>query len=176
MLGALAATAGVRRALDAIPDRWTGSILAALVLVLGAAWALIDGVQWPWLFTHSLAAATLIGLCARGSRTMVAHFLSWEPLRWLGSVSYGLYLWHWPVIVLLDATASGGRTAAAYAISILLAALSKRLVEDPVRFRAAWARGRSGAIAFAGLMIALALLWIVLPAPAPPTIDLTGLG
>jgi peptidoglycan/LPS O-acetylase OafA/YrhL len=68
------------------------------------------------------------------------------------------------------------RTAAAYALSIGLAALSKYLVEDPIRFRATWARGRSGSLAFVALMVGLAMLWSALPAPAPTTIDITKLG
>jgi putative flippase GtrA len=77
--------------------------------------------------------------------------------------------------VLLSPQRGWIETAAAWALSIGLAALSKYLVEDPVRFRAKWATGRTGLIAFVALMIGLALLWLVLPAPAPVTVDITGL-
>jgi len=181
LLGALVATSGVRRALDAIPDRWAGALAAALAVAIGTSWVLIDGVASPWLFrgglfAHSLASAVLIGLCARDLRSPLTSTLARQPLRWLGSISYSLYLWHWPVIVLLGAAdADWARVLTAYAISIVLAAASKYLVEDPVRFRAAWARGRTGAAVLVAVMIALALLWVVLPAPAAPTIDLTDL-
>jgi peptidoglycan/LPS O-acetylase OafA/YrhL len=180
LLGALAATEGVRRALLAIPARWVGTIVAVLLVAIGTAWVSIDGVSAPWLFTgglfaHSLASAALIGLCARDSGSAVVGALAWRPLEWLGSISYSLYLWHWPVIVLLGGPAGGVRAAVVFAVSAGLAAMSKYAVEDPVRFRAGWARGRRGALVFGVLMIALALLWIVLPAPAPPAVDLTGL-
>jgi peptidoglycan/LPS O-acetylase OafA/YrhL len=68
------------------------------------------------------------------------------------------------------------RTALAVSLSIGLAAFSKHLVEDPIRFRAAWARGRSGLLAFTAVMAALAVLWWALPQPPPPTIDISELG
>ncbi len=76
--------------------------------------------------------------------------LGWRPLRWLGVRSYGIYLWHYPVIVLTspangteDLLRAAGQTAA----SIVLAALSWRFVEEPVRHGALgrmWARLRTG--------------------------------
>jgi hypothetical protein len=66
-------------------------------------------------------------------------------------------------------------TAVVGAASVVLATLSTYLVENPVRFRAGWARGWRGAVAFAALMIVLAVLWVVLPAPAAPVVDVSGL-
>jgi peptidoglycan/LPS O-acetylase OafA/YrhL len=181
LLGAAVATRPVRAVLARAVGRWAGAVsaLSALSVVgLGAMWVLADGVSSSWLFTgglfvHSLAAAVLIGLCVQAPESVVAQVLAWRPLRWLGLISYSLYLWHWPVFVLLSPQQGWLRTVAALAVSIGLAALSKYLVEDPVRFRATWARGRRGLLAFAVLMAALAVLWLVLPAPAPPTVDVT---
>ena len=144
--------------------------LAALAAAgIAVIWFLADGVSSHWLFTggllaHSVAAALLIGTAPR-------TVLAWRPLRWLGLISYSLYLWHWPVIVVLPH--AGWLTVCA--VSIALAALSKYLVEDPIRFRAGWARGRAGLVAFTAVMVALAILWLALPAPAPPVIDVGGL-
>jgi peptidoglycan/LPS O-acetylase OafA/YrhL len=97
----------------------------------------------------------------------------------LGLVSYGVYLWHWPVLVLLPAAWTGldgwARTAAVCAAAIALAAASKYLVEDPIRFRAGWARGRAGLLAFTLLMIGLAVLWWTAPEPPPVGIDVSRL-
>jgi peptidoglycan/LPS O-acetylase OafA/YrhL len=159
--------------------------MGSLVAGIGTVWLLADGVDSPWLFSgglfaHSLASAVLIGLCARAPEALVSRVLGWGPLRWLGLVSYSLYLWHWPVIVLLSPERTGLEgwplTALVCAVSIGLAALSKYLVEDPIRFRAEWARGRGGRVAFGALLIGLAVLWTALPAPAPATIDVTRLG
>jgi peptidoglycan/LPS O-acetylase OafA/YrhL len=106
---------------------------------------------------------------------VVAKVLAWQPLRWLGLISYSLYLWHWPIFVLLSAQRGWLPTVAACALSITVAALSKYLVEDPIRFHARWATGSRGLLAFAALMIGLAVLWFAVPTPAPATIDITQL-
>jgi peptidoglycan/LPS O-acetylase OafA/YrhL len=143
-----------------------------------------DGTGSPWLFrgglfAHSAAAALLIALCVQIPQAPVARALAWGPLRRLGLISYSLYLWHWPVIVLLSPQRSGLApwpwTAAVCALSIALAAASTALVENPIRYRAAWGRGGRGMLAFASVMAALALLWFVVPGPVAPRIDTTGL-
>lgn len=181
LLGALVATRPVRALLARAAGRWAGAVLVLLAVGICTAWVLVDGVNSLWLFTgglftHSLAAAVLIGLCVQVPRgTLVAKVLAWQPLRGLGLISYSLYLWHWPVFVLLSPQHGWIQTAAAWTVSIGLAVLSKYLIEDPIRFRAKWARGRSGLLAFVALMIGLAALWLTLPAPAPATIDITEL-
>ena len=68
--------------------------------------------------------------------------LALRPVQWLGDVSYSVYLWHWPLIVLVPAATGHALTwperGAILAATLLLAWLTKILVED--RFRAArWA-------------------------------------
>ncbi|MGW9553205.1 acyltransferase family protein [Nocardiopsis sp. NPDC055551] len=184
LLGALVATPPVRDALARGVDRWAGAALVVAALGLGVSWVLVDGTTSPWLFTgglfaHSMVAAMLIAVIAHAPRTTVARILAWGPLRWTGLISYSLYLWHWPVIVLLSPEVTGLHgwtwTLVVSAVSIGAAVLSKYLVEDPVRFHAKWARGRGGLVAFAAVMVALALLWVLLPAPPPATVDVTKL-
>nr|WP_042194025.1 acyltransferase [Kibdelosporangium sp. MJ126-NF4]CEL21029.1 acyltransferase family protein [Kibdelosporangium sp. MJ126-NF4]CTQ95457.1 acyltransferase family protein [Kibdelosporangium sp. MJ126-NF4] len=183
LLGAMVATRPVRAVLSRVAGRWAGVMVALLAFGLGTAWVLVDGAGSVWLFTgglfaHSLASALLIGLCAQAPQApqaLVVKALAWQPIRWLGLISYSLYLWHWPVFVLLSPQRGWFQTVVALAVSIGVAALSKYLVEDPIRFRATWARGRSGLVALAALMIGLAVLWVALPAPAPATIDVTKL-
>ena len=59
-----------------------------------------------------------------------------EPLRWVGERSYAIYLWHYPVIVLttpLNAPPSAFRAILQIAATLVIAALSWRYIEQPVR-------------------------------------------
>ena len=81
--------------------------------------------------------------------TLVGAALGWKPLRWIGVRSYGIYLWHYPVIILTSPANSAEdlpRAALQVAASIGIAALSWRFVEEPIRHGAlerAWKRMRS---------------------------------
>ncbi len=96
-----------------------------------------------------LSVATA-GVLAAGAcpATLVARGLGWRPLRWIGVRSYGIYLWHYPVIVLTSPANSAEdlpRAAAQVAASVALAALSWHFVEEPVRRGALgrlWQRAR----------------------------------
>jgi peptidoglycan/LPS O-acetylase OafA/YrhL len=184
LLGAMVATQPVRHVLARMTGGQASAVLVALAAGLGVMWVFVDGVDSPWLFegglfAHSLAAALLVGLCVQAPHAVVAKLLAGKPLRGLGLISYSLYLWHWPVLALLSphgtANPGWGKTAVVFASSIGLATLSKHLIEDPIRFRARWARGRRGLLAFTALTLALAGVWLLVPAPAPVTIDITGL-
>ncbi|MCC3292504.1 acyltransferase family protein [Arthrobacter sp. zg-Y1110] len=87
---------------------------------------------WPLI-----AAALIISAGTSGSRFGVDRFLSWKPMVRLGGISYALYLWHWPVLVIYMAWR--GREAvgvpggsAIIALSLLLAWLTTRLIERPL--------------------------------------------
>jgi peptidoglycan/LPS O-acetylase OafA/YrhL len=70
--------------------------------------------------------------------TIIGKVLGIKPLRWLGVRSYGIYLWHYPVIVLTTPLGSGfapWRALWQVSASIILAALSWHFIEDPIRHR-----------------------------------------
>jgi hypothetical protein len=86
--------------------------------------------------------------------------------RYLGQVSYGTYLWHWPVILVLHKvmdTAPVVTAAFAAALATGLAALSAQLVETPVR-RAPALEHRRWPVIAAGLSLSLVAALVVLPA------------
>lgn len=85
-----------------------------------------------------LASAVLTAAVVHPS-TWIGRAFGVGPLRWIGRRSYAIYLWHWPVIVLARETlgphtTSGWRAHASLtAVSIALAALSWRFVEQPAQ-------------------------------------------
>ena len=79
----------------------------------------------------------LVATLELGGPSVVAATLSWRPVRYLGQISYGTYLWHWPVLVLARAVVDMSPLAAACLSGLIgtaLAALSSELVEIPVRY------------------------------------------
>ena len=92
-------------------------------------------------------AGTVAAVAYPGS--LVGVILGWKPLRWIGVRSYGIYLWHYPVIILTSPANSAEdlpRAALQVAASIGIAALSWHFVEEPIRRGAlgrAWKRMRS---------------------------------
>ncbi|MER7025564.1 MULTISPECIES: acyltransferase family protein [Streptomyces] len=174
LLGALAATAPVRALVRRVPRRVADPVCLVLAGGLAAAWVVTQGEKEPLLFrgglfVHSLAAAALIVLLARVPGTRAARIAGGALPRRLGEISYGLYLWHWPVYLLLLPRLDGlGRpvaVAVAIGVSAGAAVVTRRLVEDPVRFGAGWARGRRGPLVVAALALAGAALWAALPVP-----------
>jgi hypothetical protein len=103
-----------------------------------------------------LAAVLLI---AWGADGFSARLLALAPLRWLGNISYSLYLWHWPLFayctLLLGRNLPMTVKLAILAVSLAAAIFSWRFVEQP--FRARRARGSSGRIVLAGLAASLAV-------------------
>jgi len=122
---------GARNVLDG-----AGALGLAVILALIAT----TGSYAPFLYRGgfvilAVATAVVVGVVVHpASRLGVA--LGWGPLRWVGVRSYGIYLWQWPIIVFTN-PAGGGvnllRGAAQVAATLLVASLSWRWVEEPIR-------------------------------------------
>jgi len=127
---------------------------AGLAVIAVMIWRV--GQYSPFLYRGGMVllslatAAVVAGAAVPG--TWIGRILAWPPLRWLGVRSYGIYLWHYPVIVLTSprgAVEDLPRAAAQTAATIAIAALSWRFVEEPVRHGALgrlWKRARSGGL------------------------------
>jgi peptidoglycan/LPS O-acetylase OafA/YrhL len=128
---------------------------AAGVLAIAALFAL--ATQTAATFPGALLAASLLSgvavVAGVWPRSSFGPGLDRRPLRWVGARSYGIYLWHWPILILLLAASgvAAGEAppwigAVALVLTIAVSELSFRLVETPVRrhgFRAsAGALGR----------------------------------
>ena len=147
--------------------RW-GWIAPTLLDLLGL--AALGGLVWfclrlgefqPFLYQGGFAlvalttAVAIMAVVHPRTRLGAGLLLGWGPLRWIGERSYGIYLWHWPIFAItrpgLDVPLDGPPLLALrLATTILLAHLSYRYVEEPIRRGAlgrAWkalreARGR----------------------------------
>ena len=90
-----------------------------------------------WL--AELAVLVLILCAISGARSFVARALSIRPLTFLGTISYGVYLWHWPVNVLLTAERVHVRGfwlhVIQFAVTFAVSLASYRWVEQPIRKR-----------------------------------------
>jgi peptidoglycan/LPS O-acetylase OafA/YrhL len=121
--------------------QWLREGVAALgvALIAYGIFGLTQHMPFPGLnaLPPTLGAALLIWSGA-GAPTAVGRALSWSPMIFIGWISYSLYLWHWPVIVLYkrltsDAAPSPLAALGLALLSIVLAALSWRFVERPFR-------------------------------------------
>lgn len=142
--------------------RWLAESAAsfALLALLYGFWHYSNLTPFPGVaaLLPSLAAVTLL---AAGPNTLVGRFLSLAPVRFCGLISYSLYLWHWPVIVLgelgLLLVPTPLVMAGEIALSLLLATLSWYFIERPFREKGPlWSRRGilAAALAMLGLTIA----------------------
>lgn len=127
-----------------------GLLVLSAVMPGDADWTYRGGLLAVAVLTAVLIAAFLV------PASPLARAVDVAPLRWVGERSYGIYLWHWPVVVLLAAalpTWTGDPVLAwvlggiAAVITVVAAALSFRFVETPIRrdgFRASWRLWASG--------------------------------
>jgi peptidoglycan/LPS O-acetylase OafA/YrhL len=122
-----------------------------------------------WGFAATAVLSGIVVLSVTGPSSRIGRVLGMRPLRWLGTRSYAVYLWHWPIYVLtrprLDVGIDGVELLALrLAITGVLAELSWRFVEQPVRdgsFVRAWFDLRVGirrriALAGASAVVVLA--------------------
>ncbi len=85
----------------------------------------------------TLGAALVIAAATDGLPWSPGALLNWHPSQVMGDLSYSVYLWHWPIVVLAPSALGRGLDnldkVVAVAAVLLLALLTKRYVEDPVR-------------------------------------------
>ena len=139
LLGTMLALPGCpmpQRAWSRLATAFTG-----LLLIAGSLWFLHAWTPFPGLaaLPPCLGAALIIN-GGRTGPTLVGRALGLPPVRFVGLISYSLYLWHWPVMVFnsLGLTWINGLTrheaqALEFGISLVLAVLSWRFVETPFR-------------------------------------------
>ena len=159
-LGALVALGVVRVA--ALPRAvlvaasWTG--LAAIV---AACFAYGGSTAYPGaaaLLPVGGAALVIAGGCAAGTGRGAVALLGLRPLRAVGRISYSLYLWHWPLLVLVPQALRHELTViqrlVVVGFAVLLAFLTHRLVEQPFLRRSTLVARPRRALALGAALVA----------------------
>ena len=89
------------------------------------------------LIIVAIAAVLVVAPVALEQEGPVARALAWGPLVWLGAISYGVYLWHWPIFLALNGERTGLSGWPLFALrcaaTVALAAASWWLLEQPIR-------------------------------------------
>jgi peptidoglycan/LPS O-acetylase OafA/YrhL len=111
---------------------------AVALPVLGAAFVIAGGVAKP-----NYGAELVLGL---------------RPCQWVGLISYSLYLWHWPVLTIAAEHSASGTLSVHDAlgwelVSVVLAVLTYRLVENPIRHNRSLISRRWASLALGGCLI-----------------------
>jgi peptidoglycan/LPS O-acetylase OafA/YrhL len=79
-----------------------------------------------------LPIVSTVAMLSAGESSSLGRFLSARVLQWVGGLSYSWYLWHWPVLVFANANTLLSRLGWV-AVSLGLAVVSLKLVENPIR-------------------------------------------
>lgn len=125
----------VPRRLSASVNMVLGSVSFAVLLVMTIA---INGSSNFWYRGGQFIGTILTVLViytVSGRKTWLIRFLSNPVLKWMGDRSYSIYLWHYPIILLISKgiKASWWITLIEIVLSVVLAELSYRFIETPIR-------------------------------------------
>ena len=111
------------------------------VVGLTVAWIWLPG-ESPFLYRGGFwlceaGVIVVIACCAHGDRSVISKCFGIGPLVALGTLSYGLYLWHWPIFVILNSERTGLSGwvlfALRFSLTFLIAAASFYFIEQPIR-------------------------------------------
>ncbi|UUT35896.1 acyltransferase family protein [Microbacterium elymi] len=153
LLLGVALAVGLQRVLTAPPAwmlrtgaRATGAAVGTVALAGLFAIALLpeqpDTITFPGTLAAASVLTAIVIVAGTAAGSALGPALDAGPLRWIGDRSYSIYLWHWPLLVLIAAMT--GRTAGSdplpawigglvLVLTVLCAAASHRFVEQPVR-------------------------------------------
>jgi len=152
----------------AVPAVWSWVAVAAAVILGWLSLTLSPEETLTYRGGLAMAAvSSLLLVVACTGPGPITNSLSVAPLQWLGTRSYAIYLWSWPTQVALQdrwpQLPLGVVAVITVAVSLVLAEVSMRLVEHPLRYRSGWADralprraawGSGALVLLAGIVIA----------------------
>ncbi len=108
-----------------------GSLAWAGLIAIAVGYVLLPGMN-AWAAVPVVGSALVI---AGGGSGACGRLLSWPPFVWIGRISYSLYLWHWPVLVLSQRVVPGMSPVAVILVTVVLSILTYACIEQPARRR-----------------------------------------
>ncbi|MEM7142850.1 MAG: acyltransferase family protein [Actinomycetota bacterium] len=156
------AALAVWRPLRAEKPAWSGPAAIGLgvawvvtVLAVDDAW---DGFYRGGALAIALAVAVVVVGASRPGP--LARVLGWRPLVGLGAISYGVYLWHWPILVAArqEGWVGGWADAGIVVASVLVSVVSYRVVEMPVRRSTRLVGWRPVVVSLAAMVVAVGIV------------------
>jgi hypothetical protein len=172
----LAASRRSRRTLAVLSALGAGGCVLAGALAHGSdAWLYRGGV-----LAVALAVAAVLAHAVVGPGSVTARLLALPPLVWLGRISYGVYLWHWPLFQMLDGARTGLSGPALLGLrvagTLAVATVSYLIIEEPIRRGWIFSPSRlSPAVALATMFcVAGAVIAMTVTAPPGPGVLASG--
>lgn len=132
--GGAVALAGSRIRLNGVAANWVS--LTGFAMIAYSAFSYDHATPFPGHAALIPVVGTAAVIAAGTSPDLLWHsrVTALKPVQWIGGVSYSLYLWHWPLIVVapfvLGAETTTPSKVAILGLSLVLAALTRRFVED----------------------------------------------
>ena len=165
--------ARARRTLHVIAPT-AAAVLAVFWVTAGTSGGLPTTFMFEGGFLICAALAALVIADARLTEPGgFSRALAWPPLHFIGTISYGIYLWHWPVIVYLNGARTGLPTlpldVVRIAVTLAVATASYYLVERPIRLVKSGGLVRWWVAPLAGVLSAVIIVVATIPAVADPS-------
>jgi peptidoglycan/LPS O-acetylase OafA/YrhL len=157
---------------------WRTRAIASWVSLLAVLYCMVtyhDTAPLGWsAVVPVLATVVVVGASTVRQQVGPAKLLGTPPMVWVGQRSYGIYLWHWPLLVLAGeqwGPLSAPARALVLAVAVGLAAASYRFLENPVRHSTRLARQPRLSLALGGSLVAVGLVAGLLTVHLPRQFD-----
>ena len=148
-------------------------LYAGMIMILISVFTLNESMAFPgFLAVIPVTGAAIILISGTNNHAKFNQILTNKFMVWVGGISYALYLWHWPMLILWESK-TGEKPGFFVAlclllISVLLAWLSTTFVEDPLRLSIWWKNKKflTNLLGIILIIITIAISYLMIPASA----------